>query len=258
MSATKPFRIGKRDDGGSARRFSVPKPKGARVQLPADHKALTNGRTLFPTRVMHASTVPRLLISGHNAAKIGKSVDLGRWRGMPVYTLTLEERATCPTTCREWTTCYGNNMHMARRIIADSAFERRLWAELQNLDGIHQAGFVVRLHILGDFYSQAYVDLWDRALDTFAGLNVYGYSARNPDTDEIGSALWALSVNRWKRFAVRFSGSAMPERSTLVVNKAADVPVDAILCPAQTGKTERCGTCGLCWQSKRPVAFLRH
>ncbi len=33
---------------------------------------------------------------------------------------------------------------------------------------------------------------------------------------------------------------------------------DAIICPAQTGKADSCGTCALCWHTKRRIAFLQH
>ena len=32
----------------------------------------------------------------------------------------------------------------------------------------------------------------------------------------------------------------------------------AIICPAQTGATDCCATCALCWNSVRSIAFRRH
>lgn len=253
------FRTGERDDGGSARRFATPKP-GRGTTLSADHPAARHAQTKYPSTVVHAALAPRMLVGGHNAAKIGKDVRKGRWAGMPVYTLTLEERATCPRSCRQWLDCYGNNMHLARRVMKGAHLERRLWDELAMLDGKHPRGFVVRLHILGDFYSLDYVALWERALATFPALRVFGYTARDPDHPDclIGVTLLGMTLEHWDRFAPRFSGAAMPTRTAMVVDSPADVPAGAILCPAQLGKTERCGTCALCWQSTRPIAFLRH
>lgn len=252
------FKIGKREDGGSARRFATPKP-GRGTTLVADHPAAIEGRTKYPSTVVHPSVSPRILVSGHNAAKIGKDVRKGRWAGMPVFTLTLEERTTCPSTCQQWLACYGNNMHLARRLMKGAALESRLWNELQTLAQVHHAGFVVRLHILGDFYSLAYVNLWERALEAFPALRVFGYTACDPDAEcEIGNTLLGMTLENWDRFALRFSGADMPTHTTIVVESAADVPAGAILCPAQVGKAERCGTCALCWQTTRPVAFLRH
>jgi hypothetical protein len=257
VTATK-FITGKRDDGGSARRFTTPTPGRGTTLLP-HHPAVRGAGTKYPSTIVHPAASPRILVGGHNAAKIGKDIRKGRWAGMPVFTLTLEERATCPRACRQWLNCYGNNMHLARRLAHGPALEERLWNELALRDQMHPGGFVVRLHILGDFYSLAYVRLWERALAEFPALRVFGYTAHDPDgPDEIGGRLWCLATEHWDRFALRFSGAAGSRQTTIVVASPAEVPAGTILCPAQVGKTERCGTCALCWQSTRQVAFLRH
>lgn len=239
------------------RRFDHAKgTRGGRV-LDADHPAVLESRTLFPGSVVHVSMVKTLLKTGHNQSKLGKVVTKGKWRGFPIYALTLQERATCPSSCTHWLSCYGNGMHWAERVIDDAAMERRLWTELQALDAKHPDGFLVRLHILGDFYSVEYAQLWERALDAFPALHVFGYTARHPDgEDELGSELWALSIERFDRFALRFSGLDEPERGAVTIAKGADS--EHVVCPAQRGKTECCATCGFCWQSQRTIAFEKH
>jgi hypothetical protein len=241
--------------GGPLHRFPSIKPKGHRVNLRDDHPALA-GATIFPTRVFDVDEVPRVLISGVNSRKIGKTVMKGRWRGYPIFTLTLEERATCPSSCAEWRTCYGNSMHMARRVRAGDLFERYLWDELHEAQRSHPRGFVVRLHVLGDFYSVGYVSLWEQALADFPALRVFGYTARQPFTDPIGAALNRLVQLHEDRFALRFSGLDLSRNGAIVVDAAADT--EHLICPAQTGKTECCATCALCWHSDRTIAFLRH
>jgi hypothetical protein len=136
------------------------------------------GTVPMRARVYDQKDLPRLLISGHNSRKIGRTVMKGKWRGFPIFTLTLEERATCPRTCAEWVSCYGNNMNWARRIKNDRAFEERLWEELAAKQKAHPAGFVVRLHILGDFYSADYTEIWAEAMEAYPALNVFGYTAQ--------------------------------------------------------------------------------
>jgi hypothetical protein len=252
MTATA-FKIGKRDAGGSLRRFKTPKPKGRGVVLLPSHPAIVERRTLFPTRVFDEADLPRLLIGGHNAAKIGAKVQKGRLRGCPIFTLTLEERKTCPSSCLQWASCYGNHMHMARRIKHGRGFEERLWDELAAKQGEYPNGFLIRLHVLGDFYSADYVGLWAEAMEAYPALNVFGYTARNP-ADDIGSAIAELIAVHGLRFAMRFSGYDGPEHGSVVV----DAPGQHLICPAQTSKTDCCATCALCWQSERTVAFLRH
>lgn len=240
--------------GGAQRRFVGIKPKGARIHLAPDHPALA-GRTIFPSRVIAPSALPRLLVSGVNSRKIGKTVAKGDWRGMPIFTLTLEERKTCPSSCPTWATCYGNNMHFARRIAHGPEFEAMLWAELAEHQRKHRRGFVVRLHVLGDFYSVDYAELWAEALDAFPALRVFGYTARAPDSD-IGEVIAGLVGMYPKRFAVRFSGLDADHYGSVVVDSAEETR--HMICPAQTGKTAGCAECAFCWQSTRTIAFLRH
>lgn len=224
------------------------------IVVGALHPANRYGRSIFSSRVFDVDEVVRVLKTGHQSRKIGKIVQKGPRRGWPIFTLTLEERATCPRTCAAWTFCYGNNMQAAERIVAGPALEQALWNELGALQRKHPGGFMVRLHVLGDFYSLGYVGMWDLALDAFPALHVFGFTARDPVNDDIGRALWMLATN-WERFAVRFSGMAGPMlASQLIPNE----DPGAIRCPAQTEATDCCATCALCWHSQRSIAFAKH
>lgn len=226
------------------------KGKGARIALAPDHAAVVEGRTLFPSTVVHPHESPRLLVSGMNQRKIGRLVTKGRWKGFPLYTLTLEERATCPRSCGEWSTCYGSNMQYSRRHRAGLDLEVRLIDEVVELARKHPRGFAVRLHILGDFYSVAYAQLWALLLDDVPQLHVFGFTARRPGT-AIGAAVARLNTLFPGRCAIRVSG-----RDSLVIGSLAESR--HVVCPVQTGKTDCCGTCGLCWTMTRPVEFVRH
>lgn len=236
------------------RRFG--KPKTVRpIVLSALHPAHRSGRSIFPTRVFDPDEVQRVLKTGHQSRKIGKVVMKGARRGWPIYTLTLEERATCPRTCRAWAFCYGNSMQAAERIVAGPAFEDALMRELVDLQLRHPGGFMVRLHILGDFYSTDYVALWEGALKTLPALHVFGFTARQTGTP-IGDYVARLADQQWARFAVRLSGSPSPEKASIL--QGDEGSEGAIACPAQTDATDCCATCGLCWQSTRSIAFARH
>ena len=111
--------LSKRAHGGTLTRFINP-PKHeptprSDAALAVDHAALTEARTVYPSRVFAPSERERVLISGHSNAKIGTAVTKGPWKGFRIYTLSLEERATCPSSCANWDTCYGNAMGMAVR-----------------------------------------------------------------------------------------------------------------------------------------------
>ena len=226
---------------------------------PVDHPALTEDRTIYPSTVTEVAGLQNVLVSGANHWKIGRVIEKGAWRGFPVYALTLEERATCPSSCRHWRSCFGNHMHFAKRVRHGAELEERLGHELALLQSRHPRGFAVRLHVLGDFYSPEYVAVWARFLDQFPGLHVFGFTARiDGRNDPIARALVLLAMKRWDRFAIRFSNALIDQCSTVTVEHPRQVPADAVLCPQQVGKTNSCATCALCWQSRRRIAFLQH
>lgn len=256
--------------GGKTERARAPRSTASRfaslpigdrtARMPAvNNAALTEHRTLYPSTVVEP-VGRRAIKGGHNSAKIGGMVRKGRWRGFPIYTLTLEERATCPTACRHWRSCYGNKMHLAERMAHGAALEWRLEREVAVLELAHPGGFALRLHSLGDFYSLAYVELWRRLLERHAALHVWGYTARvDVEGDRVARAI-ALVVRDfgWRRFAVRFSDAMMARCCTVSIEHPIQAPAGAIVCPEQTGRTESCSTCALCWQTTRPIAFIQH
>lgn len=232
------------------------------MRLAPYHPAATEGRTLFLNRVTPAADAKALLISGHNNRKIGAWVEKGRWAGMPIFTLTLEERATCPRSCRHWLDCFGNSMQWPARHQAGPELEARLEVELGRLQARHPAGFVVRLHVLGDFYAVDYVERWAAWLDRFPALRVFGYTAR-PSASSIGRAIGRLNARADDRWRVRFSNQGAAEMGTTTIYRAPAAPRIAagIVCPAQHGpKADSvcCGSCALCWGTRDNIVFLAH
>jgi hypothetical protein len=141
------------------------------------------------------------------------------------------------------------------------AFERRLVENVVALAHKHLHGFVVRAHVLGDFYSVRYVDLWRAMIETVPQLNVFGYTARWDD--EIGARLRPLVREHWHRFAVRFSNApAMGLPVTVSIELPVQKPAGAFICPEQhtpSGRrAESCSACAACWSTRRPVVFLQH
>lgn len=229
------------------RRFAEQNKIGKPLVLRPDHPSAVEGRTLFPTRV--SDPEGKLLKSGHNQRKIGSHVSKGKWSGMPIFTLTLEERATCPRTCSHWLDCYGNHMHFPKRHRHGQQLVSMLKAELKYLNAIHPGGFVVRLHILGDFYSIQYVRFWHWCMHKFKCLHVFGYTARTME-EKIGEGLRDVRQGFPDRWWVRWSDR--DDKTLLSTGES------GIVCPAQTGKTDCCGTCGLCWTAQKPIRFLLH
>lgn len=236
------------------------------IRLSEDHPAVLEGRTLYPRLLRSPTEDEWVLKSGQHNRKLGDLVTKGRWKGYPIYSLSLEERATCPRSCSQWRFCYTNHMSQFRayRYRHGAALVRELERELMILNGEPQTrrGFVVRLHAAGDFYDVPYVEKWAEWLSRFPALHVFGYSAREPDT-AIGQAVFKLAHERWERFAIRQSNGKSKFRSTSV-RPSSDPkpnPREALDCPAETAKPSKgvcCGSCALCWTTNKRITFIEH
>ena len=102
-------------------------PGGKARILRADHPAVREGRTLMRSRVFSARHLDRILIGGEMNAKIGGLWEKG-WPGTRIFTLSLEERATCPRACPQWRSCYGNHQRFTIRVrgpVSDPATRSR-------------------------------------------------------------------------------------------------------------------------------------
>jgi hypothetical protein len=238
------------------------KPHSPRIpglELPA----IREGRSFFQKSVKRTTEMKNLLVSGQSNMKIGRDARIGKLNGYWIYTLSLEERKTCPSSCFHWQTCYGNGMPYAKRIDhTDPEFLPRLETEIAGL--LKQAerragapGIIIRLHALGDFYSPEYVVFWDRMLREHPKLVIFGYTAWLSGT-AIG---WAINelINAWPgRAMIRFSNGGYETRSTVPIVSADQCPPGAFVCPEQTGQFEACGKCGACWTTLKNVAFVGH
>lgn len=235
-------------------------------QLPSNHVALRENRTLFPSTVVPVlkNHDERLLISGKNNRKLGEFVEKGRFKGYAFYSLSLEERATCPDYCEVRAACYGNSMQFARRnrIVNDDVFFEILEDEISELAKTH-VGVLIRLHVLGDFPSVEYVAFWADIMSEYPNVACYGYTHRHPlksDGDEIGQAIAGLKSTHPDRFRIRYSRSTMGVDTASVIDFVPDGKKlgDGIICPAQTDDTGCCATCAMCWEATKPVLFIKH
>lgn len=261
MSNVRKAFVSKGDDCTLTRFVKVPvaptKPK--QLWLPdMRHKALENAHSIF-TRKGVRPPGDSVLVSGHSNVKIGRDVRKGKFKGYWIYTLTLEERATCPRSCHHWQDCYGNNMPWAKRV--DHSDHRALCdaieADINRLLSVRgRTGILVRLHALGDFYSVQYVEFWRTMLALHPRLAIYGYTARRDD--EIARSI-ALTKSLYPdRFRIRWSDGEAASDCTVSIENASQCPPDAFVCPEQTGRVGTCAQCGACWSGDKNVAFLAH
>ena len=219
--------------------------------------------TVFPTRIFEPDGSELVLKDGSSNAKIGGDVLVGWLKGAYIVTLTLEERATCPKSCPIYRGCYGNVMPHSRRWVGGEKLESQIVHEI-GIACAKNERVLVRLHILGDFYSVEYLQLWADLLDKHPNLYVFGFSAWEESTP-IGRGIAWLRDHAPNRFMVRTSGRTGRWGSfTLPFPTEAKRIGDAIVCPEQLDANEgsprgrHCGNCGICWSTDLPIAFIEH
>lgn len=233
------------------------------IKLANDHTAIVNAETAHPHLRRAPSENENILKGGENSRKLGSVVNVGKWNGFPIFSLTLEERATCPNTCEVWNNCYGNGMSQQRawRYKHGGELQRHLERELRilSLDAATSNGFVVRIHTLGDFYSVEYVEWWMEQFVINPPLHAWCYTAHEKDPP-IGIALQKVVREFPGRFSLRWSNAGAVKDGTVVVDpKVVDLStISARICPAQTGAKADCGSCAFCWESNAPIVFLEH
>lgn len=228
------------------------------MRLKPNHAALSNATTIHLHALRQPDEINQILKPVSNNGKLGKGfthVSKGRWAGMPMYGLTLHERATCPSSCKQWDNCFGNNMAFAHRVDhRHSEFRQRVEDELHNLTRKHKQGLLLRLHILGDFVDEDYVLWWRSIQAQYPRVHVFGYTAHTPDSPT------GKRIDEWNNATdktwIRFS-NAGDNPDVLVANVETHSTV-GIPCPEQTGKTESCLTCALCWTTEKPILFREH
>lgn len=202
-----------------------------------------------------AAPVPTMLKEGRANRKLGGRVQVGPLAGARIWSLTLEERQTCPSSCAVWDICYGNHMPFAKRYDHRAPdFYQKLETSVRRVCELGKP-VLLRLHVLGDFFSTDYVSFWHEQLEAWPLLHVYGYTAHRPDTP-IGRALHGLALDFWwDRAAIRFSGFYGRFRGAVVSEREQE---HTFTCPEQTGAVASCGACGACWMSENSVRFIPH
>lgn len=240
------------------------------MKLNINHKAIKNKTTKYVNNIIDDvekpykkySKYPFSIIKESNNIKLGKKVLKGNKKDFKIYTLTLVERNTCSNECEHWLTCYGNNMPFGIRFNPyNKNFLIRLESDIKTIANKpnNKKGFLLRLHVLGDFYSKDYVLFWKRMLQLYPNLHIYGYTRNHNnskylDKRNIAKEIIKLNTLFSTRFYIRFSNKLDIDASA----NSIDLGKKGITCLAQIDDKKTCATCTLCWTSKKPINFITH
>lgn len=243
--------------------------------------AQARGRTMFPNQRMRIGDALPLKLANDKIGTRTTRVMMGAPVGMPIYGLTLEERATCPVSCEHFrphvdktsaASCYGDNMRFAVRYSVNRDLMAAIESQVSALCA--RGPVLVRLHVLGDFPTVGYVMFWHRLLSTYANLRVYGYTHRDR-SDPVGLTIDTY-LNMFANCAILLSGNDRTRQwnrpHAVTFAHFSDVPTGrnelgrAIAkCPEQLTKTKHrgdgvsCSDCGLCMRQTGPdIGFAAH
>ena len=225
----------------------------------ATQHAIEDGTTAYRKSVKTPNLA--VLKPGRNNKKLGWMITKTKWKGKRLFSLTLEERATCPPTCHHWEDCYGNNMPFAHRFAHGPELLKAIDDQLQTLTDKWPVGIVVRLHVLGDFWNRGYVNFWAIMLNKYPTLCIFGYTAHYL-TPNMQHAINSLNDCSNGRSMIRYSHNADhdPKNPTVRFAATEDYNGDTFDCPEQTGRTDSCASCGACFNERidKTVRFLSH
>lgn len=220
------------------------------MHLKPNNPALSKAITIHPKarRSPLDTNILKSVAANSKMGKGGNVITKGKWAGMPMFQMSLEERATCPEDCKQWATCFANNMAFAHRIDhTHEDFLGVLRTEIAALAAKYRYGFVVRPHVIGDYFSPEYAAFWVEQTTLYPNMRVFGFTHRSRDS-VIGRMI--LEWNKNPKVWVRFSDQGG--------DMSANVEGEGFACPEQTGKTESCLTCAACWSTTRAVSFKEH
>jgi hypothetical protein len=152
-------------------------------------------------------------------------------------------------------------MPFASRYAPGPELDGAISHDVHTLTDRHPDGYVVRLHVLGDFHSTGYVRHWRNLVRAYPALRLFGYTHRRPGT-AIGRAIVDLVRAYPRRVSILQSDPVAgrgPLPGAYTLPDGVTEPVaGSVVCPEQTGRTESCLTCGLCCNGRTSVSFLLH
>ena len=232
--------------------------------LQVTHRAIVNKTSVYQKNIFDLSKMklgtpnayPHKVLKNSKNKKLGPKVTKGKLSGLPIKTLTLVERESCSEDCLHYLDCYGNSMPFAYRFSSNLGLLSYLTRDLDYYDLKHVMGYLIRLHVLGDFFSSDYVKFWGEQLESRPKIHIYGYTHWHPET-QIGDSILALRNKYPDRFKIRFS-DYLGDNFTAQSESIWRSRNDGIICPVQTEKVDSCGACSLCWSSNKPINFLTH
>ena len=188
------------------------------------------------------------------------------------YSFSLPAGKTCPgATSICASSCY------AKKGRCDLPDTKNAWkhnliqlnrTKFKALDTIPETPFF-RIHVGGDFYSQAYINTWTKLIASRPNTKFWAYT-RSFKLDfsrleALPNMQLFLSIDDENKAEGLALLKTLPHTRIAYgpFNHHAKIPAGAVVCPATNGQIKvsaACMRCGFCWRklSNKPVVFLEH
>ena len=228
-------------------------------------------RARYKTLVVSASARHLPLRRGSGNAKMGGDVlKKGRWRGLRLFYVALEEGKTCSSTCLLKRLGLCNSADYAGlRFRVNAQFYKEVDRQIAALIEKYPQGIVVRAHVSGDFPSVEYVEFWAEMLRKYPALHVWGHTHDRGEMLELIDA--RLNRAFLDRVLVRASDSYALRHAAIAVYPLGSPRLyDGLVCPGALTKLPggpgvkrrgddplgSCVTCGGCMNPRVKTIIL--
>jgi len=188
---------------------------------------------------------------------------------------------SCPGATEACKECYAmKHRHLwpavqdafARNWKLIQSFEKKndVFSAVIMLSGSISDSNIFRIHESGDFYSQWYVDVWDRVIKTRKDVSFWAYT-RSFDLNygkilkNKNFMLWAsadkYNLNEAEKMANRYKAVRLAYGP---INKIEDAPENSFVCPVTSkkinveGACEKCKFCITRDAARKNVTFIKH
>lgn len=226
----------------------------------------------FPTKVFRATRLELPLRPGDGNSKMGgRTLLVGRWRGVALYYVALEEGVTCSSECMYGQTglCGAANYSGFRFVVDDGFYDWTEW-QIGFLLRRHAAGLATRLYVSGDAPDERNVKFWASMLARYPKLRIFGHTHHTGPMQEL--ILNELNFAYPERAVIRPSESDDAEHRAITVPSLDDLKGrEGVPCPAMLTRTpdgvrakrtgepalSDCAHCGRCMDPRvRTIVWL--
>lgn len=145
----------------------------------------------------------------------------------------------------------------------EKRLQEKIEEQLQEVEG----SCAVRIHSSGDFFSERYINFWERIISNFRHITFWSYT-RSWAVDGLSNNIRRLSLldnlNLFASYDLSMKITCSDYPKSLVFDTVDDIlhyqsSFGGVICPEQFKRVRCCADCGLCMKKlNKDILFLLH